>query len=703
MPAALRSLLALVVLAGVAGTASGQSGLLEVHVREAGSSRPLTGATVLVDDDAARGITDSAGVWRGRVAPGEKRVVVRLVGYRPQEQTVDLPSGAATPLNIRLVPAIVPLGAVVVTAARREQQLADAVVTTELYTRDELERGGATDLASALIDRAGVQLDGGVPAGAGVQMRGFDSRRVLVLVDGQPMAGRINGNFDLSRLPLAGVDRVEIVKGPQSTLYGSDAMGGVINVITRPAPTSGGEADLSTLMGSQGRREASGSGGWRTGALGATVDAGIRRISLAPGVAGDDGTFAHRWNGQAKVRYEADSHRSLEGAMLAVGEHQRFRAGQLFYFADNTQLDGRLSAASRIGLQRLSATVSLSSFDHLSRASTLSEPVSDSGARDRQRLIQGEVLWNGLVGGVLADLGYTVRHESIDADRVVAPGTGLTTAEPFGQLTFSWRGVSVSPGARVTWSDRWGRFVAPQFAALYRPTGALALRASVGRGFRAPDFKELYLHFVNDAVGYSVIGNPALRPERSFTTSLGAEWTTARLYGRATAFWNSYRDFIETGAPDASFTYTYDNIARGSTQGIDLEGGVLAGAWRVDATSELLRTRDASTDTPLLGRPGVTARLGLSGPAWLGVQGGLNAVYTGRTAVTRDPDGTIARERGGFLRLDARLEREMPFGVELVAGMTNLLNRQVGADWPAFTGRQVFVEARLRHAPAGGR
>ena len=87
-----------------------------------------------------------------------------------------------------------------------------------------------------------------------------------------------------------------------------------------------------------------------------------------------------------------------------------------------------------------------------------------------------------------------------------------------------------------------------------RPLPSLAIRAAAGRGFRAPDFKELYLDFVNSAAGYAVRGNPDLRPERSTSLSLGAEWDGAAVYAHASAFRNTYHDFIEFGAPDATGT-----------------------------------------------------------------------------------------------------------------------------------------------------
>src|SRR5687768_17706765 len=122
---------------------------------------------------------------------------------------------------------------VVVTSSRRAQRLKDSPVSVEVIPREEIRRSGASDLASLLVERAGIDLQGGHPAGEGVMLQGIGSERVLILLDGQPLAGRISGVFDVSRIPTAMVERVEVVKGPQSTLYGTEAMGGVVNIITR--------------------------------------------------------------------------------------------------------------------------------------------------------------------------------------------------------------------------------------------------------------------------------------------------------------------------------------------------------------------------------------------------------------------------------------------------------------------------------------
>jgi hypothetical protein len=109
--------------------------------------------------------------------------------------------------------------------------------------REEIERTTASDLASVLVEQTGIALQGGHPAGAGVMLQGLGSERLLILLDGQSLVGRISGVFDVSRIPTSAIDRIEVVKGPQSTLYSSEAMGGVINIITRTPAAEGARQD----------------------------------------------------------------------------------------------------------------------------------------------------------------------------------------------------------------------------------------------------------------------------------------------------------------------------------------------------------------------------------------------------------------------------------------------------------------------------
>ncbi|HEX6314093.1 MAG TPA: TonB-dependent receptor [Gemmatimonadaceae bacterium] len=687
--------LALVALVFAPASTPAQSpGTLTVQATSGADAGPVTGALVTIDSGVAGGRTDEKGRWRGTVNAGSRRVRVQAIGYRPRD-TVVVVDPAGTSVQLDLPEAIVPLGEVIVTAARREQRLADAVVETELITATELRRG-PSDLAAVLSARTGVQLDGGVPAGAGVQLRGFGSRRVLVLVDGQPLVGRINGTLDLSRLPVSSIERIEIVKGPQSTLYGTDAIGGVINVITRQAPAAGTSAGVSTTTGTEGRAEITADAAWRRGALATAIDAGYNGVNLVSGLPSDLATYSRRAHANVRGSLALGDERGLDWGGLTVIERQRYRTGQLFHFGDNVQSALRLGVHHDGATDRIRATASASLFDHLSRAATRDEPASDSGSRDRQRLVQGEVQWSGVRGPRVFDAGVALRREWIGADRLSDETQALTGVEPFAQVTGSLGGVLVTPGARLSWSDRWGTFLAPRIAALFRPRDDIAIRASLGRGYRAPDFKELYLSFVNDAAGYAVYGNPDLRPERSTSVSIGTEWTAGRSFVRASAFNASYRDFIETRSPDATGAYTYGNIDRGWTRGLELEGGVLAGLWRLETGAERLWTRDETTGEPLLGRTPFTLRASATGPILPSLRASIRLAYASRTPVSRDESNGLTSYRDAFPQMDVRLSRSFGDRLELSGEVTNALDRDLGANWPGFTGRRLALQLRWR-------
>ena len=692
----MRLVLRLAPLAVALSTAGGQDSVrLTVQATTGADARPVAGAIVVIDSVAVpNGRTDDSGRWRGPVPAGTRHVRLISIGFRPSDTILVLGRGDVD-VWMDLRETMVPLGEIVVTAARREQRLADAVVETELITARDLARG-PSDVASVLTERTGIQLDGGVPAGAGIQLRGFGSRRVLVLLDGQPLVGRVNGTMDLGRMPVSGIERIEIVKGPQSTLYGTDAIGGVINIISRSAPPGGPTLGAMTTAGSQGRTEIIADASLRRGALSGVIDGGYANLNLVPGLGSDVSTYSRRGHAGLRGTFALDSVTRLEWGALGVVERQRYRTGQLFHFGDNVQSALRVGGHRAGKFDRVQATVSASTFDHLSRAATRDVPASDSGAKDRQRLLQGEVTWSGVRGAGVLDAGVAMKREWISADRLSQDDPAIFGVEPFAQATFAVGRLLVTPGARLSWSDRWGSFVAPRLAALFRPRDELALRASLGRGYRAPDFKELYLSFVNDAAGYAVYGNPDLRPERSTSVSVSGEWAGSRSFARAAAFHAAYRDFIETRAPDAMGAYTYGNIDRGWTRGLEIEGGVLAGAWRVEAGGEKLWTRDESTGSPLLGRPPWTARVSLSGPLRADIRGSVRFAHVSRTPVSREVVSGETRYRSEFPQLDLRLSRTLGDRFEVSGELLNALDRQLGADWPGFTGRRASVQLRWR-------
>ncbi len=207
---------------------------------------------------------------------------------------------------------------------------------------------------------------------------------------------------------------------------------------------------------------------------------------------------------------------------------------------------------------------------------------------------------------------------------------------------------------------------------------------------------------MNAAAGYAVSGNPDLRPESSTSGSLGVEWTGTSLWARGNLFRNDYRNFIEAREPDATGTYTYENIDRGRSAGLELETGLSLRTWQLEGSYDYLHARDLGGGGALLGRPMHSARGSVSGMAPLGIHGNLSLLYTGRTPIDRDATGAVSRERAGWLRVDARVSRALPLATEWSIGVTNLFDKRLLESWPGFTGRQVVV-GMTWHAGSTGR
>jgi outer membrane receptor for ferrienterochelin and colicins len=637
---------------------------------------------------AAAGERGAAADERGAAAGGRSAATGREPG---------------SPLLIPLTPRPVVLEALVVTAGRRLQRLADVPVATELVSSREIRETGATDLASVLTERTGVDLAGGHPSGAGVMIQGMSSERVLVLLDGQPFIGRISGAIDVSRIPTSMIERVEVVKGPQSTLYGSEAMGGVVNVITRRPGASAWSASASAAGGGQGRLDLSLGATGGAGPLSGVLDLGRRSIELVPGQEGEGGGQADRWDGSATLGWATPVEGlEVEAGALLLDERQRWRSGPLWQFADNRQWSGRLAAVWERGRHRLVPTLHGSAFDHLSRSATGTEPVPGSGEAETQRLVEGELLYGLGLGPHALDLGVEARREGVTSDRVLGGERTDETVESFAQATLSWGDVALVPGVRATWSEPWGTHWTPRVAALVRPTPAVAVRLSAGEGFRTPAFKERYMDFLNvgPGFGYTVRGNPDLRPEVSRNLGASVEWAGARAYVRLQVFHNRFDDFIETRAVGDSSgvtVYTYGNVDDGVTQGGELEAALTWGGWRIEGGYGVLRAEHADGGTPLLGRPRSSARgvIGHTRPDGLRIS--LTGLYTGKTAMSVGDAGTVWRE--GFLRFDARVARELPGGFEVVVGADNVLDERI-PDWPGFAGRHLYTALSWRAAGA---
>jgi outer membrane receptor for ferrienterochelin and colicins len=617
---------------------------------------------------------------------------------------------------------------VVVTGTRTPESSQRATVRTEYVTRQEAERRGATNVAEALQSEPALQVnpenDGILGRPSGAQMQGLDADSVLVLEDGERVIGDVNGVIDLSKLSLADVERIEYVTGPTSSLYGTNALGGVINVVSARPQTLG----PSLRYRGEGRHTGEGLGSL-TGAYRHDDEWLVLDTSLhyRPGVRVDDARpdfFAPPWRSTlVGLRAGTKPRRDLELRLRARWVRDRSDGlesqqvpGLGTYVADRPQITDRFTLRVQETLElgagnRLDFSLSRNWFLDDVRRDRRDSPLDE--VRDRYLENQGmeailtvpEGRTRTWVFGIRSDaerfeqsLDRTLPDLSHQRLQEIEP-TLLASGALYGQL--GWKvteRLTVMPGARAELHDVYGEVVAPRLASAYELTDWLSVRASLGRGFRAPTAKEFGFLFDHSALGYRVIGNPELHPETSWGLTGDVTMRSERVRVRVGGFGNQVHDLIiiriAEEQPIAGVTdYVYVNVERARTAGADASVRFKAlEQLSLDAGYAFVWTRDDGSDQALPNRPPHTLTL-----AAFGELDKLNATVRYRW-VAAAFSGDDQLDSPSFATLDARVAYQLWPALELYVGALNLTNTKrnplVPTDNRPALGHQFYVGLR---------
>ena len=226
---------------------------VEGIIADADSEWPLAHANVAVSPGKAGTITDSLGRYELQLPPGRYRVEVSIIGYGTQSRQLELLAGQNLQLDFALKVQALPQAATLITATGRPKSAAALTVPVAIVPREAIELSNAENVAGLLEDVAGLNvhssLYGYLGSPSGVMIQGIDPKRILILVDGERVIGGPGGVIDLDKLPISNVERIEVVKGPHSALYGSEAMGGVVHILTRSPQERSGDVRFSLGSG----------------------------------------------------------------------------------------------------------------------------------------------------------------------------------------------------------------------------------------------------------------------------------------------------------------------------------------------------------------------------------------------------------------------------------------------------------------------
>lgn len=407
------------------------------------------------------------------------------------------------------------LSEVVLTATRTARQLSSLPLPVTLVPKRQIIKSGTIRLNEILNEQTGIITVADESGFEGVQIQGIASDYILILIDGVPLVGRSAGNFDLSRLTVGNIKQIEVVKGPSSSLYGSEALGGVINIITEKPKTETLEGNISYRIGSFVQQD-----------INLDIKQRLQKFRYAffanrfssegydlnPNVDGQTVNPFKNYTLNGRVFYDFNDDLSLFSSLRFYDQTQK--AGFTF---DDTVFEGdteeqEWNAHLRLDhkwTENLDVDYELY-YTNYTANERLGSPISDEILSDSdfdQKLLRPEIRGNyafAKAGTLTAGLGY--QYDELDRtffDEKVSFNSQYVYAQYDVNLIEK---LNLIVGGRFDNHSEYSNQFSPKLAMRYQLTDNIALKGSVGYGFKAPDFRQLYFDFTNSAVGYTVLG-----------------------------------------------------------------------------------------------------------------------------------------------------------------------------------------------------
>lgn len=561
------------------------------------------------------------------------------------------------------------LGHVVVTATRQPISADAALASVDVIERDEIVRAGHSSLLGLLASRPGVQMarNGGPGSNGSVYIRGANSGHTLLLIDGVRIGSATNGAPTLETIPLEIIERIEILRGPGSALYGADALGGVIQVFTRRG-REGFQPSVRVGAGSDGAREAS-----------ATLAGGNERVrySVTAGHERSDG-FNARTPAQTVQDRDDDGFREdyLSASLaLDLGGNDELGASVLYsdmrnWYDAAQSFDSFLDKrAESYGLHlRKQHTANWTSTLRFGHSVDALDSQSSATMQSRFDTTQRQLSWQHDValggGSLLAAYEFLQQRVQTTADYE-------KTRRHINAFLLGWGGEfdrhHVQFNARHDRNSQFGDKTTGTAAYGYRLTPEWRAHASIGTAFKAPTFNDLYYPVECYPVWGCFGGNPALKPEEALNREVGVAWARDDVSVDLTYFNNRIKNLIDWSSGIAS------NVGRANIEGVEASVSAMLAGYRVRASVDLLDAEDEDTGDEL----GRRARLGgalaieRAAGAWTwGVE------WNGQGRRYDRVPNTVSGRMGGYGLVDAYVHYAMAPDWSLEVRANNVLDKE---------------------------
>jgi hypothetical protein len=405
------------------------SQIISGTVFDATSGKKLIGANVFILNTTCGTNSDKNGNFSfdlSIIKNGKHILRVSYLGYVTQDIPIKIPSKKIKNLQIKLKESPFQLDQVVVTGTRSERFLKDTPVSTRIIKKRELEESGCADISDALSEITGLNLNEN-QFGSGVntiEIQGLSSQHIQILVNGTKMIGRINGQLDISQIPISQIERIEIVKGASSALYGSEAMGGVINIITKKT-SNHLSMNNSINFGSYGRVDGSFAINLPVLNWKPSLNLNYRKYDgydLDLATPSEDATAFEKYHGQFSLLGEISKKFLLKMETIVFKEKQEAVSSSFFK-------DKILNSKNAIRIEsevkeifpnfQLKSGLEYSDYSHQFDRIVLRSGFVKKGSLTTESLAKADIFYDFKLGKFFFNGGIAFESEEIESDRIL--------------------------------------------------------------------------------------------------------------------------------------------------------------------------------------------------------------------------------------------------------------------------------------------
>jgi outer membrane receptor for ferrienterochelin and colicins len=508
------------------------------------------------------------------------------------------------------------LDPVIITATRTVRQLSSLPMPVLLIDKKQIEQAGSTRLSDILLEQTGINFTIDQSGFRGVQLQGLSAEYTMILIDGVPLIGRRSGNLDLSRITVNNIKQIEIVKGPSSSLYGSEALGGVINIITEKPKKNTLKGDVSYLNRFLARNEEDINTNFvfRKNKFGLNAGINFNASSGFDVSPNDNINSTNAYN-----NYTA----SINSSYQFSKKLNAFFSQRFFYESQepsNSQNNNSIQRDwnSNIEFHHKTSSKTTISYTFYNTQFNTESDINGAVSFFKETLLRPEIRTVTTFKRSSLNTGIGVNFNTLDRT-FFDKKENFTANYAFAQYDFSpLKELNIIAGARFDLHNKYKSAFSPKLSASYKVNDWLQAKGSIGYGFKAPDFRQLFFNFNNVAGGYQVLGIQTihelygntpnvsvlpkdLKPENSIGTNIGftIKPNTNITIG-INAFRNDIRDLINTIVLQGGIeelgninVFTYENRDEVFTQGIELDVDYkISNAIRFMAGYQYLEAKD---------------------------------------------------------------------------------------------------------------